>query len=203
MRIGHLLFMLTCPLVTGCAEDITGGATEGTGVGSGSSTDPSGSEAAGSNATGSGPTAYDQEILAVAATYKGSAFSKINSQPYTSTVGTFQINVYAYGDVTNYRAIHPETTSTMTIGVGTVIVREVLDAAGAVSSLTMIAKAPAGYDATLGDWWFAETDPSGAAMVTDGTLQVGKLVACHSCHVPRETDDYLFGVPKAMQSRNH
>jgi hypothetical protein len=52
---------------------------------------------------------------------------------------------------------------------------------------------------TLGDWWFGVTDPAGVP-ITDATgLQVGKLTACHGCHIPRATDDFLFGVPKVDQ----
>jgi hypothetical protein len=201
MRIGQLWFMLTCSLAA-CVEPIDGGASA-SGSGSPTANDPGAGSGSGSAAAADAPTAYDQEILQVVTGYKGSTFSKINSAPYGSTLGAFQINVYAYGDVTGYRAIHPETTTTTTMGVGTVIVREVLDATGAVSKLTVIAKAPAGYDSTLGDWWFAQTDATGNAMVTNGTMQVGKLADCHSCHIPRASEDFLFGVPAANMGRSH
>ena len=80
----------------------------------------------------------------------------------------------------------PRTTRPR-LNVGTVIVREVLDAQGAISSITAIAKGPPGLDPTLGDWWFAKADPSGS----------------HSCHVPRAAEDYLFGVPRTDQARRN
>ena len=83
----------------------------------------------------------------------------------------------------------------MKVGVGTVIVREVLDSTGAVSELTAIAKAPSGFDDTLGDWWFGAIDATGT------TMSAGRVDACHSCHVPREAEDYLFGVPAANQKQ--
>ncbi|HET9990385.1 MAG TPA: hypothetical protein VFQ65_17760, partial [Kofleriaceae bacterium] len=114
------------------------------------------------NAPTANPTEYDQEILDVAANYKSAAFTKINSAAYASSLaGVGQINVYAYGDAMTYKTIHPETNTTTRVGVGTVIVREVLDTTGAVAELTMIAKAPSGFDDTLGDWWFGETDGNG------------------------------------------
>ena len=59
---------------------------------------------------------------------------------------------------------HAETTgSGVTVSPGTVIVRSVLDASGNVSKLTLMAKGPPGYDPSIGDWWFGETDPTGAA----------------------------------------
>jgi len=137
-------------------------------------------------------------MLQVASSY-AQDFSRVNSAPYQSALGAFDINLFVHGDSRIYRAIHPEDTTSTTpvdISVGTVIVREVLDSSGAISKLTMMAKGPAGYDPTLGDWWFATTDPAGTP-ITDATgLQVGRLSACHGCHVPRETSDFLFGVPR-------
>ncbi len=116
----------------------------------------------------------------------------------TSTVGAFDINLYVHGDVGDYARIHPESSaSSAAIAVGTVIVREVLDARGAIAKLTVMAKGPAGYDPSLGDWWFAEADPSGVPLVENGAPRVGRLDDCHGCHVPRASEDYLFGVPKA------
>ncbi len=191
MRTGSfgvpLLFLIGCvaPITSGTESDLSPDA---------------GAAGDGSAALTTAPSEYDTEVLAVMMTYKGNTFTKINSTAYTSTLGAFEINVYAYGDVSGYQSIHPETdrATAMTIGVGTVIVREVLDASGNIDKLTAIAKAPAGYDATLGDWWFGETDATGIVMPdTSGSLQVGKVTACHGCHVPRANEDYLFGVPAA------
>jgi hypothetical protein len=52
----------------------------------------------------------------------------------------------------------------------------------------------------IGDWWFAATDPAGNPLTTNGVLQVGRLDACHMCHIPRAADDYLLGVPAADES---
>lgn len=163
---------------------------------------PAGSDGSGNGDVISTPTDFDLEMLQIASTYE-TDFSRVNSAPYQSSLGAFDINLFVHGDSRIYRAIHPEDTTTTSsatpvdISVGTLIVREVLDGSGAVTKLTMMAKGPAGYDPTLGDWWFAETDPSGKPLSGDNGLQVGRLMACHSCHVPRATSDYLFGVPRA------
>ena len=129
------------------------------------------------------------------------AFAKIDRAPYASTVGMFNIDVYVnQQNARTYRQIHPETTgSGAVLAPGTLIVRRVLDAQGQVTKVTLMAKQAAGYDSTLGDWWFGVTDPSGMPLEDASGPQVGKLTDCHSCHIPRAQDDFLFGVPQADQ----
>ncbi|MFT3693386.1 MAG: hypothetical protein QM831_09630 [Kofleriaceae bacterium] len=174
-------------LLGACTMDLGNGAPPVDAGGSGS--------ASADAAAALAPTAFDLATLSTVMTYKSAAFKQVNKDPYTSTVGDFQINVYVLGDDSTYWKVHPETDTTVTVKEGTVIVREVLDATGAISKITAIAKAPSGFDPTLGDWWFAETDPTG----TPSTI--GAVAACHSCHIPRAVDDYLFGVPKTVQAR--
>ena len=83
----------------------------------------------------------------------------------------------------------------MTVAFGTVIVREVLDARGQITKLTVMAKGPPGYDPSLGDWWFAVTDPRGVPLTENGVVQLGRMNQCHNCHLDRGRDDFLFGVP--------
>lgn len=193
------MFVLGCNVgvATGCVGDLgTGPSPTDNGAGDGSSGNPAPAE----------PTVFDQAMIETARGYKN--FSRIDSRAYPSTLGTFDINLYVWGDAHDYRQITPEATTTavtpVDIPVGTVIVREVLTADGtAVEKLTLMAKGPSGYDPTLGDWWFAVLDPNFAPLPdANGALQVGKLAACHGCHVPRETDDFLFGVPKIYQARH-
>jgi hypothetical protein len=125
------------------------------------------------------------------------AFTRINRAPYASTVGSFDINVYLSQDARDYRRIHPETTgSGVVLPPGTLIVRQVLDAQGQVTKVTLMAKQAASYDPTLGDWWFGVTDPTGVPLQDSSGPQVGRLTECHGCHLPRAQDDYLFGVPQ-------
>jgi hypothetical protein len=126
------------------------------------------------------------------------SMTKINAQPYTSNLGAFAINCFAYGDLTGYRKIHPERAGAgVTLAPETTIVREVLDANGRVAKLTVMAKGPPGYDPSLGDWWFAVTDPRGVPLEENGAAQVGRLTQCHDCHIDRARDDFLFGVPSS------
>jgi hypothetical protein len=60
-----------------------------------------------------------------------------------------------------------------------------------------MAKGPAGYNPAIGDWFWAVTDLNGTPIVEEGAPRAGRLADCYGCHVPRETDDYLFGVPAA------
>jgi hypothetical protein len=142
--------------------------------------------------------AIDREMIREA--IRLGAFSRVNRAPYPSTVGAFSIDVFVNQDLRGYRRIHPETTgSGVMVSVGTIIMREVLDAQDQVTKVTLMAKQAAGYDSTLGDWWFGVTDPAGTPL-DDGTgPQVGRLTECHGCHLPRAQDDFLFGVPQAVQ----
>jgi hypothetical protein len=125
------------------------------------------------------------------------AFTRINRAPYGSTVGSFNLDVYVSQAARSYGRIHPETTgSGVSLPPGTLIVRQVLDAQGQVTKVTLMAKLAAGYDPTLGDWWFGVTDPAGVPLVDGAGPQVGRLTDCHGCHLPRAGDDYLFGVPQ-------
>lgn len=127
------------------------------------------------------------------------AFTQINRAPYASTLGAFNLDVYISQDARTYRRIHPETTgSGVVLPPGTLIVRQVLDAQGQVTKVTLMAKQAAGYDPTLGDWWFGVTDPAGVPLEDASGPQVGRMTECHGCHIPRAQDDYLFGVPQGL-----
>lgn len=142
--------------------------------------------------------AIDREMIREA--IRLGAFSKVNRAPYASTLGAFSIDVYVNQDLRVYRRIHPETTgSGAVVSVGTIIVRDVLDAQNKVSKVTLMAKQAAGYDPTLGDWWFGVTDPAGTPLEDAAGPQVGRLTECHGCHLPRAQDDFLFGVPQDVQ----
>ncbi|HZU82209.1 MAG TPA: hypothetical protein VE987_04800 [Polyangiaceae bacterium] len=99
--------------------------------------------------------------------------------------------------------INPNTTgSNVTLPVGTTIVRAVQDPSTmAITKLTLLVKGPPGYNPALGDWWFAETDPSGMPLPEgDAGYQFGipwQAENCYSCHTPRNNDDFLFGISSA------
>lgn len=143
----------------------------------------------------------DSVDLSMLRAARARGFARIDQAAYASSLGVGNIDVYINEDARDYRRIHPEATgSGVTMPVGAVIVRNVLDATGNISKVTLMGKGPAGYDPTIGDWWFGVTDPAGNPLPeASGGPQVGRLTECHGCHIPRASDDYLFGVPAADQ----
>jgi hypothetical protein len=126
------------------------------------------------------------------------AFTQLTLAPYPSVAAPGStvrewVSAFALDD---YAKISPGVSgSGVTLPEGATIVRAVLDADGGVDKLTIMAKGPPGYNPDLGDWWFGVTDPEGIPLETDAGLLMGRLSECYSCHVPRNDDGYLFGVP--------
>jgi len=126
-------------------------------------------------------------------------FAAVSRQSYASTAAAARINVWVTAaDWGDYTRIAPDKSgSGASLRPGAIVVREVLDASGAVAKVTVMAKGPAGYNPTVGDFWFGVTTPDGTPMVTNGVMQMGKVQSCFGCHVPRASDGYLFGVPES------
>jgi hypothetical protein len=142
----------------------------------------------------------DISVAEIISTYHG--YPQVNHTPYRSTLGDFDINVFVNPEAASaYARIDPDLTgSGAVVPSGAVIVRQVLDATGAVSKLTIMVKRATGFYPACGDWWFGVTDTSGNAINdSNGTPQEGAIAECASCHIPRATDDYLFGVPAAVR----
>ena len=127
------------------------------------------------------------------------AFVRLNDAPYPTALGTgADINVYvSTNGYVPYATITPDTSgSNVVVPEGTLIVREVLEPSGAIKTLTLLYKGPKGYNPELGDFWFGVTDSAGKPVLdTAGAPKTGRLSECFSCHIPRATDGYLFGVP--------
>jgi len=127
------------------------------------------------------------------------AFVRLNDAPYPTGLGTgADINVYVSANAyVAYASITPENTgSGVTVPEGTLIVREVLEPSGAVKTLTLMYKGPAGYNPDLGDFWFGVTDAALTPVLDSaGARKIGRVHECYSCHIPRANDGYLFGVP--------
>jgi len=127
------------------------------------------------------------------------AFVRLNDAPYPTALGTgADINVYVSANgYVPYASITPEVSgSKVTVPEGMLIVREVLEPSGAIKTLTLMYKGPKGYNPELGDFWFGVTDATGKPVLNDaGAPKIGRLSECYSCHIPRATDGYLFGVP--------
>lgn len=156
--------------------------------------DPSSSD------SGAAPQVDTSAALATIADagYRGDAFTHATRTPYPSAVATGSyvdewVSSTAYAE---YSKVQPDASgSGVVLPPGSMVVRAVVDANDVVSKLTIMLKGPSGYNPDLGDWWFAETDPSGVPLTDDAGVLAGRLSACYGCHVPRSTDDFLFGVP--------
>lgn len=128
------------------------------------------------------------------------AFVHATRAPYLSSAvpGTYVDEWVSSDAYSTYSQIDPSVSgSGVTLPVGTTVVRAVLDPTGqAVEKLTVMVKGPSGFNPEVGGWWFAETDPDGAPLITDGGLMAGALGDCATCHLPRASDDFLFGIPQ-------
>jgi hypothetical protein len=136
--------------------------------------------------------------IALGAYQTSPSFTEVTSAPYPSVAapGSMIREWVSTPALGVYEAVSPGVSGSNVIApVGATIVRAVLGEDGGVDKLTLMYKGPAGYNPALGDWWFGVTDPSGTPLESDGGAEVGLLSTCYSCHVPRSTDDYLFGVP--------
>ncbi|MCE9578129.1 MAG: hypothetical protein K8W52_33695 [Deltaproteobacteria bacterium] len=140
---------------------------------------------------------WDQQNLDELVGHDG--FTRINPRPFASALGAPGVNIdIDPASASAYRLIDPDVVgSNAHLPSGAMIVRSVLDANGVVTKLTMMVKGPPGYDPTLGDWWFGETDPDGVPIMENGVPLIGALEECHQCHLDRATDDFLFGVRAA------
>jgi hypothetical protein len=126
------------------------------------------------------------------------AFVRVTDLPFASAAvpGSSIVEWASVPAVGDYTAIAPDAgTTAATLPPGSTLVREVIDGTGAVVELTLLVKGPAGYNPTIGDWWWGVTDPDGTPETDDGGVMLGRLTQCYSCHIPRASDDYLFGAP--------
>lgn len=141
-------------------------------------------------------------LVAGGAYATSSLFTHVSHGPYPSAAaaGSFVDVWVTSGASAAYEAISPDGGAVDAgLPLGAVIVRAVSDATGAVTKLTVMRHGPSGFDPTVGDWWFAETDPTGIPLSDDGGLLVGALSQCSPCHVARESDAFLFGVPPSAR----
>lgn len=128
------------------------------------------------------------------------AFVHVTRAPYPSAAAagsTIEEWVSSLG-AAEYQRISPDGgAASAPLPPGATIVREVIDATGAVTALTLLVKGPPGYNPVIGDWWWGVTDPEGVPAVSDAGVELGRLTQCYSCHLPRSSEDFLFGAPAA------
>jgi hypothetical protein len=178
--------------------------------GSGSTDEPASSAKvdtdAGAKSNGSAPTGTmsveTTEFLRMVAGggyTKGVGFMEVTSKAYASALGVGSIRVWVTTTgADSYLRIDPGAQgSKQWLPRGSVIVRAVVDDAGAPTKLTLMAKGSVGSNPELGDYWFAVTTPQGVPVTSDAGVRAGALSDCFTCHRERATDDFLFGVPSA------
>lgn len=134
-------------------------------------------------------------------TYRGAGFRALNSTPFSSTVSpTKQIALWV--SERGYAALSQISSdnagSGMTVPVGTVIVRDVLNR-GVLDAITVMVKLPEGTFPLGGDYWYAAADPDGKIRLDAETKTplAGLLANCGTCHLRRSSDDYIFGAPQS------
>lgn len=120
-------------------------------------------------------------------------FERINARPFPTAQhqGNPLVNVW-----TEQLAIAPYRNlsaggAPVEFPVGAMIVKEMMDASGGPPILTVMAKQPAGYDPTHGDWWYGRLEADGSA--TSASF-VGRVGFCIACHTGAPSAGYVFGV---------
>ena len=164
-----------------------------------SATGDAGSGTRGAGDAGGAPSVESTSIADVtSATYRASPrFVHVTSARYPSVaaVGSM-IDVWTSATAAaEYARVSPDGVgSGASLPRGALVVREVRNAAGTLTAVTAMFKGEDGYNPDLGDWGFIDVKSPGSASV-DGGMTAGPTAECFSCHLPRRSDDYLFGVP--------
>jgi hypothetical protein len=146
--------------------------------------------------------------LLVERQYRGAGYVRLDRAGYDSAmVPGESIHIYASTDgaaAAVYAQLEPDQPSPSEIHfpVGGVVVREVVDASGDVTGLTLVAHMRTGWFPANGDLLYGVTDAGGTPAVSkeDSHLQWGHLAECGSCHGARARESYLFGVPPAVRA---
>lgn len=132
--------------------------------------------------------------------YLNHGFTKINQTPYPSEVSQNKfLDVYVNNDATHsYTQIEPEKNDSFSdLSPGDTIIREVWNTEQQLEKYTLMIKMERGYYPEGGDFLYATVS-------TDGEIEnSGKLDECSVCHIPRESDGYLFGVPGEFHTNNN
>ena len=123
--------------------------------------------------------------------YRQSGFDKVNQTSFhTSLNGEQLIDLYISDFSTErYQRIDPnEEGSLADVPPSTLIIREVWNPDNTLDKYTVMMKQSPGYFPEGGDFFYGVVDTEG------NFLKKGALQDCASCHKPRETDGFLFGV---------
>jgi hypothetical protein len=118
-------------------------------------------------------------------------FTKINDARFVGSMhNTFDTDIYVLDEWADaYRQVDPDAMGSMPdIGEGAMIVKELFLGDERMGA-TVKFKGPAGYDEAYMDWYRGYFDAD--LQVTES----GRIAYCADCHIARESDDGLWGVP--------
>jgi hypothetical protein len=134
-------------------------------------------------------------IESLASRYK--TLVEITTTPFHTRghLGNPLVNVYANAPaVPLYRTLTSTGTGPagFALPVGSMLVKEMLDAGGGPPILTVMYKEARGYDPANHDWWYGRLNADGSP--TDPAY-VGKVSFCIACHSGAAATDFAWGVP--------
>ena len=127
-----------------------------------------------------------------ASTYR--TFHEVNAHSFQTAQhqGNPDVNVWTNELATSpYRMLSSGAAPDPEFSVGAMIVKEMLDEAGAPAILTVMAKQSPGFDPGNRDWWYGRLEVDGTA--TSGKF-VGKVSFCIACHAGAGSGGFVFGV---------
>lgn len=108
--------------------------------------------------------------------WPGSTANQASAAPHGATVSIW-MNELAFDSVRGGVARMPA---------GSMVIKENFNPQRELAALTVMYKAPAGYDAANNDWFYLMQSPAGVAMAE------GRVEGCISCHVKERGNDFLY-----------
>jgi len=154
-------------------------------------------ESSGGEASDDGPV-YEVEIdesvvMALSFEY-ATNLERLTSEPEFSETHADAAGIHVWGTpgvAEKFHSVNPDDPSqAVTFDAGTHLVKEHLDRAGSRVGLTIMYKAPAGYNPTGGDWFWARVD---GQTVTHS----GRVDFCLECHGAAINSDFVVGFGKS------
>jgi hypothetical protein len=131
------------------------------------------------------PMVDEDAVAAQALGYK--SFERVNAEPLPSEHALGDtVNFWIPADVVTMYENHG--ADDLAFAPGTLLVKEHLDAEGGYTGLTVMFKAPEGYNPEAADWYWARITPA------DEVADSGKVAFCIGCHTRAAETDFVFGL---------
>lgn len=134
-----------------------------------------------------------EQVIASAMAYENDLMQLSDAAEHSEThADAASVFVWGSPEVAElYRSINPDDpTQSIDFPEGTTFVKEHFDEAGDLSGLTLMHKAPAGYNPDARDWMWAR--------VRGGeTTHSGRVEWCSDCHNAAHNTDFVVGFGKS------